>query len=259
MEERFGTQRLLALRKVTRAISDLLRDEMRDYLSTLAPLVRPRGVLGDFVEGPGKESVRGADRAWKEVAALYEAVAPKPPFSLARDLKPPLDIAGTALEMAPVEYVHTARSGGDQKAVTVVKPFQWQISYSAHGPARLRELLAEPNRDGVELQRNVALAIVLHVVLEKQPGVGRLLGGLRFPVETVRTAEFGPLPQSVIAATVPSIRPPDEVIIQTTEIAGSNTVQELADVDAIARLADPLRERLLGVVRAQASDLVPGA
>ena len=107
MEERFGTQRLLALRKVTRAISDLLRDEMRDYLSTLAPLVRPRGVLGDFVEGPGKESVRGADRAWKEVAALYEAVAPKPPFSLARDLKPPLD---TRIACDPIVYWNRARN-----------------------------------------------------------------------------------------------------------------------------------------------------
>jgi hypothetical protein len=258
MEERFGTQRLLALRKVTRAISDSLRDEMRDHLTTLAPLVRPRGVLGDFIEGPGRESVRGADRAWKDVETLYQAIAPKPPFSLARDLKSPFEVPGTALEMAPVEYEYRARSHGDEKAVTVVKPFQWHVTYSGHGPARLRELVADPNRDGTELQRGVVLAIILHVVLGKQPGVGRVLSGLRFPLETARTTEFGALPLTLLTASVPTVRPPDDVIIQTTEIAGTSTVQELADVEAIAALADPLRERLLAIVRTQAADLLAG-
>ena len=76
MAEAYDLQRLLQLRKVTRALADFLRDEMRDHLTTLAPLLNPRVVLGDFVAG-GPKAVRGADRAWKDVETQYAAIAPK--------------------------------------------------------------------------------------------------------------------------------------------------------------------------------------
>ena len=41
MDERIGIERLLALRKLTRTIADFLRDEMRDYLTTLLCLDHP--------------------------------------------------------------------------------------------------------------------------------------------------------------------------------------------------------------------------
>lgn len=256
MDEHFGVERLLALRRLTRAMADTLRDELRDTLTTLAPLLRPRAVLGDFVQGAGKDAVRGADKAWKELGTLHDQVTRKAPFDLARELKPPLDIPGTALEMSPVEYVHAARGSGE-KRITVTKPFEWVISYSAHGPGRLRELLADKNREGSELQRVVTTALVLHVVVTNQKGVRRVLEGLRFPFVSRRLPEFGDLPITIVASTVPTTRPPDDVIIQSTEISGSNLFQEVVDVDGLTRLPDPFRERLLAVVREHGAELLP--
>jgi hypothetical protein len=247
--------RLLELRRLTRAIDDFLRARVREYVATLGPLVRPRTVLGDFVQGPGKESVRGADAAWKKVVALYEAVAPKAPFHLARDLRPPLDVPGTALEMAPVEYAHTAERGGERKAVTVTKPFEWVLSYSAHGPARLRELIADKNRDAAELQRVIVLGIVLHLVLEQLSGVQRVLTDLRIPAEPRRLPAFGDLPITVLASPVATLRPPDAVVIESTEMTGAAVFQEVVDVDALTRLPDPVRDELLAVLRAQGASV----
>jgi hypothetical protein len=243
--------RLLELRRLTRAIDDFLRGRVREYVTTLAPLVRPRTVLGDFVQGPGKESVRGADAAWKRVVALYEAVAPKAPFHLARDLRPPIDVPGTALEMAPVEYAHSAERAGERRAVTVTKPFEWVLSYSAHGPGRLRELVADKNRDAAELQRVIVLAIVLHLVLDQLPGVQRVFQDLRIPIETRRLPAFGDLPVTVLASPVTTLRPPDEVVVESTEMTGTAAFQEVIDVEALERLPDPLRDELLAVLRAQ--------
>jgi hypothetical protein len=248
-DERLDLQRLLGLRKLTRAIADLLRDEMRAHLTTLAPLLAPRTVLGDFVQGVPKGAVRGADRVWKELETLHDAIARTPPFDLARDLKPPLEIPGIALEMAPVEYDFVARTEREERRVTVTKPFEWILSYSAHGPARLRELLADRNRDAAELQRAIVLALVLHLVVARQTGVAAILAGLRLPLETRRLPAFGQLPLTVIVAAVPTRRPPDEVVLESTELTGTNTFQEVVDVAAIGALVDPLRARLVELAR----------
>jgi hypothetical protein len=249
MDAPLDIDRLLALRRLTRALEDVVRTHVRDHLTTVAPLLRPRTVLGDFVQGPGKEAARGADRVWKEVQALYDAVAPKAPFSLARDLKAPLDIPGTAVEMAPVEYRHTAERGGERKQISVTRPFEWVLSYSAHGPVRLRELVADKNRDAVELQRVIALAIVLHLVIERQAGVSALFAGLRLPLETRRVSEFGQLPVTVLVSMVPTFRPPDAVLIESTDMTGTGAFQEVVDVEALSGLSDPFHARLLEVVR----------
>ena len=58
MDGRDSTQSLLVLRKLTRAIADIARAQMTEYLATLAPLLRPKVVLGDYVEDGSKESTR---------------------------------------------------------------------------------------------------------------------------------------------------------------------------------------------------------
>jgi hypothetical protein len=235
-------QRLLVLRRLTRSLEDHLRSQVREQLSTLTPLLRPQTVLG-------------ADRVWKEVQALHDGLAPKGPFHLARDLRPPLDVPGTAIEMAPVEYVHAAMRSGQPKPITVTKPFEWVLSYSAHGPARLRELIADKNRDAAELQRNLVLAIVLHLVIKNQPGVGRLFTSLRTPVVSRQVAEFGELPLTVLGTEITTVRPADDVLVESTEMTGTSTFQEVVDLDHLKSLADPFRTRLLALLREQGEDL----
>ncbi len=186
--------------------------------------------------------MRGADRVWKELVGVYEGIAGKPPFSLARDLKPPLHVPGPALEMAPVQYAHQVNA---DTRVVVTRPFEWVLSYSAHGPQRLRELVADKNRDAEELQRVLTLAIALHLVVTRQPGIAKVFAGLRLPLETRRLDEFGELPVVVMASAVPSLRPPDAVVVQSTEMTGERVFQEVVDPEAIERLGDPWRDRVL--------------
>jgi hypothetical protein len=251
MDEPFGMARLLELRKLTRQVDDVVRAAAREHLATLSPLLRPHTVLGDFVQGGERQSVRGADRVWKELVGLYDGLAGKPPFALARELKPPLHVPGPALEMVPVQYAHQAGPGTQ---VVVTKPFEWVLSYSAHGPQRLRELIADKNRDAEELQRVLTLAIALHLVITRQPGIAKVFAGLRLPLETRRLAEFGDLPVTVMASAVPSLRPPDAVVVQSTEMTGERVFQEVVDPAAVERLEDPWRARVLAALRGGGED-----
>ena len=146
MPGRNSIQQLLALRKVTRAISDMLRGQMIEYLATLTPLLRPKAVLGDYVSGAHKEPARKADKAFKELQALYEMVAGSKPFNLPRELKPPIDLNVVSLEITPLDYMHEAAAGGERKSVIVRSPLTWVLSYTGYTPARLTELLAPRSR-----------------------------------------------------------------------------------------------------------------
>ena len=94
MDGRDSIQSLLVLRKLTRAIADTARTQMLEYLTVLAPLLRPKVVLGDFIHGSSKESAPRADKAFKDLQALYASVATARPFHLAPDLTPPLNFTG---------------------------------------------------------------------------------------------------------------------------------------------------------------------
>src|ERR1700754_1751321 len=98
MEEHYNIENLLALRKLTRAITDRLRAQMKEYLGTLAPLLRPQTVLGGYIQGTPKDIIKGADQSFKELQTLYEAIAGVKPFNLQTELKPPLEIISTAID-----------------------------------------------------------------------------------------------------------------------------------------------------------------
>jgi len=51
MSGRDSTQSLLVLRKLTRAITDVVRQQVAEHLATLTPLLKPAAVLGDYVLG----------------------------------------------------------------------------------------------------------------------------------------------------------------------------------------------------------------
>ena len=61
MDGRDSTQSLLVLRKLTRAIADVVRVQMTEYLATLAPLLRPKMAVTttvynrDFAWQPGDQ------------------------------------------------------------------------------------------------------------------------------------------------------------------------------------------------------------
>jgi hypothetical protein len=250
MEERFTSQRLIALRRVTRAVADLLRTRMTGYVTTLGPLLRPRAELTEYVPtGPGTPVRGGAKKMYDELASLYERVARARPFGLELALAPPLGPASPSLDMTPVEYTHAATSGALSKQVLVTSPLTWVLTPSGFGPDRLRDLLRERNRDATQVQRFLVQYLLMHAAVGAQPGVQHMLEALHFPVRVGLVPDLGELPIVSITCTVPTIRPPDEVLIESTEISGQDVFQEIVDIDAIATLRDPLREELTGLVR----------
>lgn len=248
-DERYSIDKMLVLRKLTRAVADLLRGQLKDYLSTLAFLLRPKSVLGDFVDG-SKETYQGQQSAFQEFETAYLAVANKRPFNLPKELTPPLEVVSGSPEITPLEYVHTAKTDRDSKTVTITAPLRWTLTYTGFGPKRLQTLLGGRTVSN-EVREYVLHTLMMHVVMARQPGLAKILEGLHFPVSTARLPGCGELPFTFLTASVPTVRPPDEVIIQSTEISGSDAFEEVVNLDELAALKDPFRERLMELVKSQ--------
>jgi hypothetical protein len=256
MTARDGIQSLLTLRKLTRAITDVVRVQMTDYLRTLTPLLRPQTVLGEYVHGGHKDATSKADKAFKELQALYQSVAPAKPFHLVRELSTPLDFSRAGLEITPLDYIHHAQTGGTTRRIKVRSPLTWILTYSGFPPNRFEELFENKARDPDEVQRFVVSYLALHVVTTHQPELMQLFAALKFPITTHRSAQFGELPITRIGVPIATTRPSDDVVIESAELTGMDAFEEVVDVEDIKRLSDPLKERLLDIARQQMPELV---
>jgi hypothetical protein len=258
MEENYFVQRMLELRKLTRAISELLRGQLREYLALLAPLYHPRTVLGEYLQSGGKEALKGATLAFKELQTIYDSVARAKPFHLVKEIKAPVNLFGGTLELTPVDYVHQATADQTSKNITVTLPFKWIASYPGYSPLRVREMGADRNRSAEELQEHLLHFIALHQVMTKQTGLAKLLEALHFPVSPdERLPGFGDLPITIISSAVSTIRPPDNVIIENTEISGVNAFEEVVKVSDIIELRDPLSDKMIEMVNSYGDKLQP--
>ncbi len=219
--------------------------------------MRPQVVLGDYMQGGSKESVRRADKALKELQTLHETMASTKPYTLPRELALPIRFSGLDLEISPVDYPHVIQSGSDSRTIMVRSPLTWVLSYSGYAPSRLPELLKTKLRPGDDLQQFVLAYLLMHVVTTNSPGLLRTLDALHFPLTTTTVPEFGPLPITRIGIIgVSTFRPSDQVIIESAELTGMDAFEEVVNVDELSKLRDPFKERLLEIARQQAPDLV---
>jgi hypothetical protein len=256
MDDRDGVQSLLAHRKLTRAITDEVRVRMTEYLKALAPLLRPKAVLGDYVQGGPKEPSRRADKAFGDLKTLYESIAVARPFNLPHELSTPLSLGNVGLEITPLDYIHEAKSGPTSRRIKVRRPLTWVLTYAEFPPNRLEELLDGKARSVEEVQRFVLHYIVLHVATKNDPALMQVFDALHFPLTPSRIPKFGDLPITRIGIPVETTRPSDSLVIQSAELTGMDAFEEIVKVDDIATLGDPLKARLLEIARQQAPELV---
>lgn len=256
MTGRESIESLLVLRKLTRAIAEAVRAQMTEHLATLAPLLRPKLVLGDYIQGGSKESTRRADKAFKELQALYEAVAATKPFNLPRELTPPLNFPDLGLEITPVDYPHLVPSGSDERTIVVRSPLTWVLTYSGFAPSRLPDLLKTKLRPGDDLQQFVLSYLLMHVVTTNSPGLMQIFDALHFPIASTTSSDFGALPITRIGVGISTVRPSDAVVLQSAELTGMDAFEEVVNVGDLSGLRDPLKERLLEITRQQAPELV---
>lgn len=258
-DEHYDIQTLLKLRKVTRAIAEVLRGQLADYLGTIAPMLRPKGIFGEYLQGGLKETVRGADKAFLQLQHLFTSVVRAGPYNLLTELSAPIQLENTSIEITPLEYEHVVSSDGQSKTIAITSPFQWVLSYSGFPLAKLRELLADRNRMNDDAQRFVLHYTALHTVVNNNSGLPRLLQALRFPMSSERFPQFGELPVLCISSSVSTIRPPDEVIVENTEISGRDAFEEVVNLHDLRTLEDPLKTLLLEVARSHGEELAASA
>jgi hypothetical protein len=256
MDERYSLQRLRTLRKLTHAVAGALRSELKEHLGTVALLLRPRTVLGDFIDSSVKGEVKGSDAAFRDLRSKYETVAGARPYGLPKELSPPIEIVSSSPELTPLEYPYVAKAGGESKTITVTQPLKWMLSYAGLAPTRLRDLLSAKIPDASQVKEILVHTLVLDTVITRQPGLVSVFEALRFPFEAEKLPGLGELPVTCVASSVSTVRPPDEVIIESTEISGLDAFEEVVNVEAIEEMKDPFRQRLLEVIRTNTPDLL---
>lgn len=248
-------RKLLLLRKVTRAIQQAMRTQLEQHLAALLPLIRPKSVLGDFVAGRVKEMPNFADKAFAELTTQYQLVAEAKPFQLPKELRPPLELVISPLELTPVETSYVADTGTEKKTIALTMPLKWVVTYPGCAPQALRKALAERNAQA-RVQEIVIHYVAFDLMLKKQPGFVRVMEALRFPLSQMQIPEFANLPVTVVTCPVSTMRPPDEVIIENTEISGMDAFEEVVNLDDITNMQDKMKVDLVALVKGFGEDLL---
>jgi hypothetical protein len=241
-------QQLIVLRKVTRAVAEALRTQLKEYLFALSPLIRPKLFFGDFVTGTTRESPNFADKAFQELVAFYHTFALTKPFQCPQDLKSPLELVISPLEFTALEYVYEAKTDRESKRINVTSPLKWVLSFPDCDLSRLKEHLAEKHPPVEVVTRYCVHYAVMSYVLKRQTGFQKMLEALRFQVTSTQLPEFGLLPVTIISSPISTLRPPDSVLIENTEISGTSSFEEVVSIDDIINLPDPLYDQLTKIV-----------
>ena len=143
-----------------------------------------------------------------------------------------------------------------RRKIKVRCPLTWVLTYTDFPPTRLQELLDAKARSIEELQRFVLNYLVMHLATTSDPALMQMFEALHFPLTTSKSPQFGELPITRIGIGISTTRPSDALVIESAELTGMDAFEEVVKVEDIARLADPLKARLLEIARQQAPELV---
>jgi hypothetical protein len=214
-------------------------------------------VFGDYVLSSTKESGKNADQVFKELQDLYGKIASTTPYRLSAELKPPVEIVSSALEMTPKEYRYTAKTEHDSKNVIITSPLKWVLNYSGFNPGRLQNMLSHRDRNSEEIRQHLLHHLIMHSVVTNQTGVTQILSALQFPIGTEYEPELGEMPLTYVSSAISTIRPPDHIIIENTEISGMDAFEEVVNLSDIAQMKNPLKDSLIELVKSHSVDLLP--
>jgi hypothetical protein len=244
LENALTFQELPARRRITESISQSLQQRLTSYLDTLKPLLAPERVFGRHVGG--KSDVLSADKAVAQVKQSYAEVAGKP-LDLPREFEPEwLTQAGSRLELHRVEYMHEAAGAGGKKPIRITSPVRWILAFGYPiTPFQAMQIAAGKEREPAgALKQYVTNALLMQVMLARNPGLAELFNDLRFELRTDHFPETGKLPFASIVSCIPSFRPSDELILAATEFSGVPAFIELVDMQAVETMRDPLKQRI---------------
>src|SRR5262245_37914430 len=122
----YTVQRLLVLRKLTRAVADLLRGQLKEYVTTFNLLLRPRAVFGEHIQGT-RETVPGQDKALVDLQNAYRTLASAKQFNLPKELKTPIELLSASPELSPTVYAYDAKTDSETKSIKITSPLKWVL------------------------------------------------------------------------------------------------------------------------------------
>jgi len=233
-------QELPELRRKTDAISRFLKQQITSHLETLRPVLAPDRIFGKHAGG--KSEVPGAERVLAELQQNYKAFTRKP-YDLPEtfDLNW-LSLVGTAVDLHQWEYTHLIQG----KAVTMTSPLRWAINYRTNYNLAQVKMVLE-GKDTVRqdyLRQFVVNALVLQLVLNRNPGLNQLFQDLRYDLKIENDPALKGLPAVTITSCIASFRPADDLIQAATAFSGVPAFIELLDSASVQNPPDILRERL---------------
>jgi len=241
----FSLDELGRLRAVTRQIQEICRTQLRAYLDGLAPLFRPRRVLGKFIEGASSETALNADQNINELRDIFFKACGRP-FDLRKELPVPLTSLSTRIEFHEWEYAHLVQTGEERKEINITSPLTWVLAYPTTYPyGMVRQVLAgRRERDSESVRGFVLQASLMYLMFQRLPELTTLLEGLRYRVAIRRTREMGELPLVTVAAAVDTVRPGDDLLAIAETYAGHPGVVEVVDPQQATHVHDPLQEQI---------------
>ena len=248
-------EQLPRLHNLTAEIQKICRGQLRTYLDALAPLFRPRRVLGDRMEGAGKESVVGADQTFAELKEIYFKACGRP-FDLRKELNSPLESVGTQIALSEWEYLYNVRTERESRSITVVSPLTWVLGYPAtYSLSMLRQVVAgKQERDAEGVRSFVLRSCLMHLQFTKLPDLKALFEGFRFRVEVRKSPQLGELPLMTVSAPIRTVRPADDLLLTATGLSGRTVFEEVADDYQAAHIEDPLQAQVLKVLDGSGRD-----
>ena len=249
-------EQLLQLHSLTKEVAKHCQKQLRTYLDTTAMLFRPRRSLGDAIEGSERESVPHSERNVTELRELYRKVALRP-FDLRPELSVPIESISTQIQLQEWEYTHTMKTERGWQNIKVTAPLTWVVSYSsAYSLSILRQVLAgKEERNADSVRAFVLRACLMSVHFAKFPGLVELFNGLRFRVEVRHSPDLGDLPLVTISAPFSTLRPPDQLVVVASGLAGGSSFTEVLNLDSVREIRDPLREEIAAVFKTHGQEL----
>jgi hypothetical protein len=244
-------EQLPRLHSLTVEVQKICRGQLRKYLDALAPLFRPRRVLGERMEGAGKESVAGAEQTFAELREIYFKACGRP-FDLRKDLQSPLESVGTQIGLYEWEYGYDVRTDRESMSLTVVSPLTWVLTYpSTYSLSMLRQVVAgKQERDPEGVRSFVLRCCLMYLQFAKLPELQALFEGLRYRVDVRKSPQLGELPLVTVSAPIRTVRPADDLLLAAAGLSGRSGFEEVIDDYQAAHISDPLQAQILTVLDA---------
>ncbi len=238
------SQEFLQLRQATERIGRVLQQRLKEHLTILRPLFIPRKLLGTYIKSSSSEEIHGSDMAFAELQERYAAICEEP-FALPKKLQPPLPSISNFLESTPFQY--SLPLGGDSdRPVLITSATRFILSYQSECPlSRLKGMLdGSEARQPDDMRQSLINHLAMVLFLEHFPALTKLLQDLNYRVETCNFPDLGGLETVVLTAPLATFLPPDEFIVEVTQLSGIPAFQELIEKDAVQTIPDPLQEAL---------------